>query len=99
MAAPPPPVFVNTNEPPVTYVEAQSRKRRRWLALLEHEAAVAERAGDLPGSPSPALLAFEIDALLAAANVSRNLGDDTTALALARSLIALRLGTTEPLRS
>jgi mono/diheme cytochrome c family protein len=32
MAAPPPPVFVK-NEPPVTYVEAQSKKRRRWLSL------------------------------------------------------------------
>ena len=79
--------------------DALATARRRWLALLEHEAAIAQRAGDLPGSPSPALLAFEIDALLAAANVSRNLGDDTTALALARSLIALRLGTAEPLHS
>ena len=33
MATPAPPVFVK-NEPPVTYVEAQSRKRRFWLAIL-----------------------------------------------------------------
>src|SRR6267154_3458545 len=33
MATPPPAVFAK-NEPPVTYVEAQSRKRRRWLSLL-----------------------------------------------------------------
>ena len=32
MAAPPPPVFVK-NEQPVTYVEAQSKKRRRWFGL------------------------------------------------------------------
>jgi hypothetical protein len=37
------------------------------------------------------MLAFEIDALLAAANVSRNLSDETTPLDLARSLIDLRL--------
>jgi hypothetical protein len=38
------------------------------------------------------MLAFEIDAVLAAANVSRNLADDTAALDIARSLIDLRLG-------
>jgi hypothetical protein len=38
------------------------------------------------------MLAFEIDAVLAAANVSRNLADDTAALDVARALIDLRLG-------
>jgi hypothetical protein len=38
------------------------------------------------------MLAFEIDALLSAANVSRNFRDDTTPLDVARSVIALRLG-------
>src|SRR5437588_12554668 len=33
MAAPPPAVFVK-NEPPVTYVEAQSKRRRFWLSIL-----------------------------------------------------------------
>jgi hypothetical protein len=37
------------------------------------------------------MLAFEIDALLAAANVSRNLSDDTTPLGMARALVARRL--------
>lgn len=33
MATPAPPVFVK-NEPPVTYVEAQSKKRRFWLGVV-----------------------------------------------------------------
>jgi AcrR family transcriptional regulator len=73
--------------------DALANARQRWLALLEHDAAIAQAAGDIPAAPPAAMLAFEIDALLAAANVSRNLGDDTQALRLARSLIAQRLGT------
>jgi hypothetical protein len=42
------------------------------------------------------MLAFEIDALLAAANVSRNLSDDTTPLARTRAFIAPRLGESPP---
>ena len=38
------------------------------------------------------MVVFEIDVLLASANVSRNLTDDTAPLAAARVLIALRLG-------
>ncbi len=72
--------------------DALARARRGWLALLERQAAAAQAAGDIPGSPSPEMLAFEIDALLAAANVSRNLSDDTAPLAVARALISLRLG-------
>ena len=40
------------------------------------------------------MLAFEIDALLSSANVSRNLSDETTPLDVARAVIALRLGDT-----
>jgi AcrR family transcriptional regulator len=73
--------------------DALARARRGWLGLLEHQVAIAQTAGDIPSSPSPEMLAFEIDALLSAANVSRNLSDDTTPLSAARDLIALRLGT------
>ncbi len=69
-----------------------ARARRGWLGLLERQAAIAQAAGDIPGSPPAEMVAFEIDALLAAANVSRNLSDDTAPLALARALISLRLG-------
>jgi AcrR family transcriptional regulator len=71
--------------------DALARARRRWLAVLEREVAIAQRAGDIPDSPRADLFAFEIDALLAAANVARNLTDDTKPLAMARELIALRL--------
>ena len=72
--------------------DALASARRGWLAVLEREAAIAQQAGDLPPSPPADMLAFEIDALLAAANVARNLSDDTKPLATARELIALRLG-------
>ncbi len=38
------------------------------------------------------MVAFEIDAVLSAANVARNFSDDTGPLATARALIELRLG-------
>jgi AcrR family transcriptional regulator len=72
--------------------DALARARQAWLALLERQVAIAQAAGDVPSSPSPEMVAFEIDALLAAANVSRNLSDDTTPLTVARALIASRLG-------
>jgi AcrR family transcriptional regulator len=73
--------------------DALARTHRRWLRLLQDQAVIAQAAGDLPPSPAAELVAFEIDALLAAANVARNLSDDTAPLTLARSLIALRLET------
>jgi AcrR family transcriptional regulator len=73
--------------------DALLANRSGWLGLLEHEASAAQRAGDLPPSPTAELLAFELDALLMAANVDRNLRDDVRSLALARDVIALRLGT------
>lgn len=62
-----------------------------WLGLLEREIATAQQAGELVSTPSPTMLAFEIDALLASANVARNLTDDTSELDVARSLLELRL--------
>jgi AcrR family transcriptional regulator len=72
--------------------DALARARQAWLALLERQVAIAQAAGDVPSSPPAEMVAFEIDALLAAANVSRNLSDDTTPLTVARVLIASRLG-------
>lgn len=71
--------------------DALTRARRRWLALLEQQAIVAQAAHEIPASPSAEMVAFEIDALLSAANLSRNLAADPAPLALVRSLIALRL--------
>jgi hypothetical protein len=71
--------------------DALARARQGWLSLLEGQAAIAQAAGDIPSSPPAEMLAFEIDAVLAAANVSRNLSDDIAPLAVARALIDLRL--------
>jgi AcrR family transcriptional regulator len=75
--------------------DALAAARRAWLAALEEQVAAAVAAGDLPASPPPAMRAFEIDALLSAANVSRNLSDDTAPLDVARTLIGQRLGQPE----
>ena len=76
--------------------DALSRARRQWLGLLERQAEVAQLAGDLPAAPSPAMVAFEVDALLSAANIARNFTDDTAALSAAKDLIVLRLGGVRP---
>jgi AcrR family transcriptional regulator len=48
---------------------------RDWLGLLEHEIGHAQSAGDLVGADA-SLTAFHIDAILAAANVAMQLGDE-----------------------
>jgi AcrR family transcriptional regulator len=75
--------------------DALAAARRAWLAALEEQVAAAVAAGDVPASPPPAMRAFEIDAVLSAANVSRNLSDDTAPLDVARTLIGQRLGQPE----
>ncbi len=72
--------------------DALSRARQGWLKLLERHTSIAQAAGDLPRQPAATMVAFEIDALLSAANVARNLTDDTSHLAAAQALITLRLG-------
>jgi hypothetical protein len=69
-----------------------AQARESWLGLLEREVAIAQAAGDIPDSPPADMLAFEIDALLSAANIARNFADDEEPLSRARALIALRLG-------
>jgi AcrR family transcriptional regulator len=73
--------------------DALARARHGWLKLLERQASIAQTAGDIQTVPAADMVAFEIDALLAAANISRNLSDDTSHLAAVRALITLRLGT------
>ena len=78
--------------------DAIARARHGWLELLESQARAAQRAGDIPDTPAPALVAFEVDALLSAANLQRNLTDDSAPLEHARELIALRLARARPPR-
>lgn len=70
--------------------DALASARARWLDLLGAEAAVAEAAGELHGLP-PDLVAFDIDSVLAAANVARNMTGSSAPLSLARQLLDLRL--------
>jgi AcrR family transcriptional regulator len=79
--------------------DALRQSRRGWLQLLEHNARHAQQAGEIPARPAPALVAFEVDALLSMANVQRNITDDISALHDARELIELRLGGVERKRS
>jgi AcrR family transcriptional regulator len=74
--------------------DALSRARTAWLDLLAQEVTNARSRGQLgdSGGLSPSQLAFEIDALLSAANTARNLADDSEPLDMIRTLIALRLG-------
>jgi AcrR family transcriptional regulator len=71
--------------------DALAISRRQWLGALERQIALAQRRGDVPPQPAAALFAFEVDAILAAANVARNLHDDDAALDVARQLITFRL--------
>jgi hypothetical protein len=70
---------------------ALAENRFAWIALLEHQARVAQAAGDLPAAPPAKLVALEIDAVLSTASVDRNLTDDEAVLADARALLAHRI--------
>ena len=71
--------------------DALAAARNQWLGLLTRHAAIAQEHGDIAAQPTPDMIAFEIDALLAAANVTRNLTDDTRPLTMAGELIRFRL--------
>jgi AcrR family transcriptional regulator len=58
---------------------------RRWLGLLEHEAARAIEAGELPGEADPKAIAFELNSLAAGASCNYNLSHDPAVFELARS--------------
>ena len=70
--------------------DALAQLRRDWLALLVRDIEHAQAGGRLVELPAE-LLAFEIDALMAAANTSGNLLNDPGAFATARRIIDRRL--------
>jgi AcrR family transcriptional regulator len=72
--------------------DALLEARREWIGLLTQEVSVAQRDGELAGL-SPEDLAFEIDALLAACNLTRNLSDPTGGVERTRRILYARLGT------
>jgi len=68
-----------------------AQQRRDWLELLAEQFRHSQAAGHQPELLPPALLAFEIDAVLASANISANMLDDPSALTAARDILAARL--------
>jgi AcrR family transcriptional regulator len=84
--------FAEFDSKPGPVRDALADTRTRWLGLIEREVATAQSADQIPAEPRAPLLAFEIDALLGAANVARNLHDDENALRIAREIVHLRLG-------
>ncbi len=71
--------------------DALATGRRQWLRTLERQARIAIDNGTLTSTPNAAQRAFEIDALLAAANLDRNLTGSNDTLHAAAELIQLRL--------
>ena len=57
---------------------------KRWLGVLEREAALAVEAGELPGDTDPADVAFQLNALAAAASYGFQLSRDPQVFARAR---------------
>jgi AcrR family transcriptional regulator len=64
----------------------------RWLDALRREAAVAIEAGDLPGNADPADIAFELNALAAAASYGFQLWRDPVVFERARRSMRRVLG-------
>ena len=79
-------VDVGTRPGPVH--DAILAQRLDWLALLERLAAEATELGELEPNPDPAQLAFELQALLVAANTSFILQGDRAVFE--RALVAIR---------
>ncbi len=63
-------------------------QQREWLGLLERLAREARELGELDGEEDPAQLAFELNAVLVAANTAFLLQGDPAALARAREAVA-----------
>jgi AcrR family transcriptional regulator len=87
-------VDIGTRPGPVH--DAIVSQRLDWLALLERLAGEAAELGVPELTPDPAQLAFELQALLVAANTSFILQGDAGAFERARIAIHARLRVTEP---
>jgi AcrR family transcriptional regulator len=71
--------------------DAISSQRTEWLRVLERLAREAQALGELDADEDPAQLAFELQALLAAANTSFVLQGDPTVFQRARSAVRRRV--------
>jgi AcrR family transcriptional regulator len=71
--------------------DAVAEVMKRWLGLLEHEVAIAVEAGELPVGTEPADVAFQLNALAAAASYGFQLWRDPEIFARARRSMRLAL--------
>jgi AcrR family transcriptional regulator len=74
--------------------DAIAKTMKRWLGVLEREAAAAIEAGDLPADADPADIAFELNALAAAASYGFQLWRDPEVFERARRSMRRALGVT-----
>ncbi|MFR9751536.1 TetR family transcriptional regulator C-terminal domain-containing protein [Nocardia sp. 004] len=74
--------------------EAIAEDRRNWLALLAAEIRRAQEQGHM-GQGGAEIVAFELDAVIAAAHSARQCGDDA-GVATARTIVDGLLGRTAP---
>ena len=65
---------------------------KRWLSVLERDVAVAVNAGELPDDTEPADVAFQLNALAAAASYGYHLSRDPEVFARARRSMRRALG-------
>lgn len=72
--------------------DAIARAQGEWMSLLVRALRSDRRRGDVAGDLEPADLAFELNALLVAANTAVQLHGDRAALARARRAVRRRLG-------
>ncbi len=72
--------------------DAIAVQQRRWLDLLAQQAREAQALGELSSDIDAEQLAFEIEALLVAANTTFILFADSVAFSRARTAIRCRLG-------
>jgi AcrR family transcriptional regulator len=72
--------------------DAVAQTMKRWLGALEREVAVAIEAGDLPGDTDPGDVAFQLNALAAAASYGFQLWRDPEVVARARRSMRRTLG-------
>jgi AcrR family transcriptional regulator len=72
--------------------DAVAAQQREWLNLLERLAREAQERGELPAGEGASQLAFELNAMLVAANTAFLLQGERAALDRARRAIARRLG-------
>ena len=72
--------------------DAVARVMKRWLGALEREAAIAVEAGELPAGTDPADVAFQLNALAAAASYGFHLWRDPEVFTRARRSMRSALG-------